>query len=101
MAASFDALRRCLLESGFNLSSEHHESSSWFTASRKADPRINTVEAWEAATAQDPLFVLEVPWLKTHHSVRQVAERIFTQQQARARAVRTAAALARIIFNHK
>jgi hypothetical protein len=100
MAASFAALRRHLLESSFNLSSEHHEFSSWFTASRQADPRINTVEAWQAATAADPLFVLEVPWLETGHSVRQVAERIFTQQQARARTVRSAGALARIIFAH-
>ena len=101
MVASFDALRHCLLESGFNLSSEHHEFSSWFTSSRDVDPRINTVEAWEEATAQDQLFVLDVPWLQTNHTVRQVAERIFTQQQANARHVRTAGGLARIIFNHK
>lgn len=101
MGAGFEALRRHLLESSFNLSSEHHEFSSWFTASRHADPRIRTVEAWETATAQDPLFVLEVPWLRTDHTVRQVAGRIFTQQQVHARAARTTGALARIIFNHQ
>lgn len=101
LTASFEALRRCLLETGFNLSSEHHENSSWFTASSKVDPRIHTVEAWEAASAQDSLFVLEVPWLPTHHSVRQVAARIFRQQQIRTRAPRSPAALARIVFNHK
>ena len=101
LTASFEALRHCLLETGFNFSSEHHEHSSWFTESCQVDPRINTVAAWEAASAENALFVLEVPWLPTRHTVRQVAERIFKQQQARAKAPRTAAALARIVFNHK
>jgi hypothetical protein len=101
LTASFLALRHCMLETGFNFSSEHHEFSSWYTESRKVDSRINTVEAWEAASVQDPLFVLDVPWLPTNHSVRQVAERIFKQQEVHSKAPRTAAALARIIFNHK
>jgi hypothetical protein len=101
LTASFEALRHCLLETGFNLSSEHHEFSSWYSESQKIDARISTVEAWEAASAESSLFVLDVPWLPTHLSVRQVAERIFQQQQARAKAPRTASALARIVFNHK
>jgi hypothetical protein len=101
LPASFKALRHCLLETGFNFSSEHHEISSWFSESRKVDRRLNTVEAWEAASAEHPLFVLEVPWLPTHHTVRQAAERIFKQQPAGARVPRNAAALARIVFNHK
>jgi hypothetical protein len=101
LTASFEALRHSLLETGFNLSSEHHEYASWFAESCKVDPRIHTVEAWEAASAKNPLFVLEVPWLSTKHTVRQVAERIFKQQNVRAKAPRTAAALARIVFNHK
>jgi hypothetical protein len=101
MTASFEALRHCLLETGFNLSSEHHECSSWYTASRTVDPRIDTVEAWQAASAEQPLFVLEVPWLPTNHTLKQAAARICKQQQARAKAPRTAAALARVVFNHK
>ena len=101
LTANFEALRHCLLETGFNLSSEHHEYSSWFSQSQKVDPRLATVEAWEAATAENSLFVLEVPWLPAKHTVRQVAERIFKQQQARAKAPRAASALARIVFNHK
>ncbi len=101
LTAGFNVLRRCLLESGFNLSSEHHEFSSWFTASREVDPRIRTVEAWEQATAQDPLFVLEVPWINTQHTVRQVAARTFTRLNARARTPRNASSLARIIFNNQ
>jgi hypothetical protein len=101
LTASFEALRHCLLETGFNLSSEHHEYSSWYSESKKVDPRISTVEAWEAASAENQTFVLEVPWLPTRHTVRQVAERIFQQQHARTKAARTASALARIVFNHK
>ena len=99
LASSFSALKHCLLETGFNYSSEHHETSSWFTESRKVDPRINTVEAWEAASRQDSLFVLEVPWLSTGHTARQAIERIFKNQQRAPRRPCTAAALARVIFN--
>jgi len=99
LVASFNALRHCLLETGFNLSSENHEASSWFTASRGVDPRINTVEAWEAASAQDPLFVLDVPWLSTGRSLAQVVERVFKNMGARRTNFTTAAAIARVIFN--
>ena len=101
LTAGFNALRHCLLETGFNLSSEHHEHSSWWTESRKVDPRLNTVEAWEAASAEYPLFVLDVPWLPANHTVRQAVDRIFSHQQSRVKVPRTAGALARIVFNHK
>ena len=65
------------------------------------DQRIRTVETWEAASAERPLFALEVPWLPTQHTVRQLAERICKVQQARAKSLRTAGALARLVFNQK
>jgi hypothetical protein len=99
LAASFNALRHCLLETAFNLSSENHEGSSWFTASRGVDPRISTVEAWQAASEKDTLFVLDVPWLSTGHSLAQVVERAFKNVGARRTNFNTAAALARVIFN--
>ena len=98
--AGFEAVRYCLLETSFNLSSEHHEDNSWFSESRKIDPRIKTVEEWEKNTAKDPLFVLDVPWIKTGYSVRKLADRIFQQNGANAGAVKTADDLARIIINH-
>jgi hypothetical protein len=98
--AGFEALRHCLLETAFNRSSEHHEAASWFTESRRADPRLQTVEAWQEASAKDPLFVLEVPWLKTGHTLRQVTDRIFANLQAGRSRIQSAAGLARIIFNH-
>ena len=98
--ASFEALRHCLLETAFNLSSDHHEAGSWFNESRLVDTRLKTVEAWQDASAQDPLFVLDVPWLKTGLSLWQVAERIFSNLQAGNNRIKSASGLARIIFNH-
>ena len=45
--------------------------------------------------------VLDVHWLPTQHTLRQVAARIFQNQQAHAKTPRTAAALARHVFNHQ
>jgi hypothetical protein len=101
MGASFAALRHCLLETGFNYSSEHHEGASWFGAARGVDPRISTVENWQAATEQDPLFALEVPWLPTGLTVRQMAERIFQNLGAHRNGFASATALARVVFHHR
>lgn len=101
MRGGLRALLHCLFETGFNYSSEHHEASSWFTESNKVDKRVSTVEKWEQATAKDPLFVLEVPWLKTGLSVKQVVERVFKNKGACAHRVASAGDLARVIFNHQ
>jgi hypothetical protein len=98
--AGFEALRHCLLETAFNYSSDHHEAASWFSESRAVDPRLHTVEAWQEATAKDPLFVLEIPWLKTGLNVRQVTDRVFSNLGANKARVGSASGLARIIFNH-
>ena len=100
LCAGFRALMHCLLETGFNYSSEHHEASSWFTESCRVDPRIGSVEHWEAASKEDPLFVLEVPWLKTGFSVEQVAERMFKNHRAAKASPISASLLARLVFNH-
>ena len=94
------SLLHCLLETGFNYSSEAHEGSSWFTESRNVDPRVACVEAWQEASLQDRFFPLSVPWLKTGHSLRQVIDRIFKNLRAAEPTVRTAADLARMVFNH-
>ena len=95
------ALLRHLLESGFNRSSEHHEGASGFGASVEAaiDPRIASVEAWERATAEDALFVLDVPWLPTGRSLRAVAERIAAVGRPASRRPETADDVVRIISN--
>lgn len=96
----FRALMGVLLEDGFNRSSEEHEAGSWFQESARVIPQVSTVEEWEKATEEDPLFVLEVPWLPTGKTVRQVADRIFhIHGRRRSRQVTTSTDLARIIFN--
>ena len=100
MRDGLQALLRHLLESGFNFSSEHHELNSWFSESVEAgiDPRIATVEDWEKATADDPLFVLDVPWLPSGRSLGAIAERITSRGRGRA-AVTSSDDLGRIILN--
>jgi hypothetical protein len=98
----FEAVRYCLLETGFNRSSENHEGNSWFKYSavdQKIDPRIATVERWEAETKKDPLFAVEVPWIKSHRSVKDMAERCFRRFRAPDQSVKTSNDLYRVIFN--
>ena len=95
----FEAVRYCLLETSFNLSSEHNEGNSWFSKSKLIDKRIATVDKWQENTKKDPLFVLDVPWIKSGYSVRRFAERIFQQQSVGAGGVKSAADLGRIIIN--
>lgn len=99
LCASFEAVRYCLLETSFNLSSEHHEGNSWYGASHGVDPRIHPIENWVAETQKDPLFVLSVPWLKTGHSVKQAVERIFKNHGAVDGEISNAEDVSRIICN--
>jgi hypothetical protein len=100
MQSSLRALLHALLETGYNLSSEHHEASSWFTESVSIDPRVATIERWEQATDKDPLFVLDVPWLKTGLTLEQVIDRIFETLFAKRPEIKSAGDIQRIMFNH-
>jgi hypothetical protein len=103
MRTGFTALMHTLLETGFNRSSEEHEGSSWFDESSRAIPQIRTVEAWESATARNPLFALDLPWLPTGRTVSQVAARMFDLLGARDPAIHvaTSADLARLVLNRR
>jgi hypothetical protein len=100
MRQGFRDLMHCVLESGFNYSSEEHEASSWYSESRGVDPRISTVERWARASKKEPLFVLDVPWLPVGMSVRQVADRIAANNGAGRRRVRTSQDAARVLYNN-
>ena len=100
MREGLRALLHCLLETGYNLSSEHHEGSSWFTESTGVDPRIATIEEWEKTTAREPLFVLDVPWLQAGMTLGEAMERHFRMGGAHHGRVSTAMDLMRILFNH-
>ncbi|MDA1263611.1 MAG: hypothetical protein O2816_00870, partial [Planctomycetota bacterium] len=100
LSAGLAALRDHLFQAAFNESSEHHEQSSWFkeTVDAAVDPRVASVEAWEAASLEDPLFALEVPWLPTQQSLRVIAERALTYALGRGRKVETARDVLRLVM---
>jgi hypothetical protein len=100
MQTSLRALLHTLLETGYNRSSDYHEDSSWFTESTGIDPRISTIENWEKATAKDPLFVLDVPWLSTGLTLELIIERIFNNLGARRQRISSATDIKRILFNY-
>jgi hypothetical protein len=101
LLAGLDAIRHYLLETGFTHSDGQGGRLSWFEASRSLDPRLNTVEAWEEASAKDPLFVLEVPWLKSGYTVRRAIERMLPNGHRLSQRQPNAATLARHILNHQ
>lgn len=100
MSTGLKCLVQCLLEAGFNYSSEHHEGTSWFTESCKVDKRVSTVDRWQEATAKDPLFVLDVPWLPTRMTLRNVIDRMFANHVGRFPKYNNSDDLARLIVNH-
>lgn len=97
MRAHYAALLRCLFETGFNRSSEVHEGTSWYEQSRGVDARIGSIDRWEAASAEDPAFVLDVPWIPSGYSLGDVLDRLFEQHGDRRRSVGTTEALARLV----
>jgi hypothetical protein len=50
---------------GNNLTDSYHKS-------RNLDPKISSLEAWQAASALDPLFVLGIPWMDTGRTVSEM-----------------------------
>lgn len=99
LCAGMEAVRYCLLETGFNLSSENHEGNSWYGETKKHIPQIDTIEKWEKATADNPMFALEMPWIKTNRSVDAIAQRIFKRCGVGQASVKTSNDLARIMAN--
>jgi hypothetical protein len=99
--AGLTALLHHLLETGFNFSSEDHELNSWYseTVAAGVDARIESVEAWEAASAEDPLFALEVPWLDTGMTLDQIVGRVIDMHADMRPKVTSANDIARIVFN--
>ena len=49
------------------------ESNSYF----KDEPRLHTFEAWEKATLEDPLFVIDIEWPKHSESVGDMVSHLF------------------------
>jgi hypothetical protein len=69
--------------SGFNRSSEHNEQEGSFWGRDRrtiGDARVQTIEAWEAATKVEGTFALSVPWIDSGY----VPDDIYQQLTARA-----------------
>ncbi|MGH7360818.1 MAG: hypothetical protein ACREKF_14945 [Candidatus Methylomirabilales bacterium] len=81
-------------EAGFNADVKDDA----FTRSRSLDPRIGSVEAWEAATAADPLFVLKLPWTPTGCVLGEAIDRLIALRPHQAVRLGDAAALGNILY---
>jgi hypothetical protein len=102
---SLAALRATILESGFNYSSEHHELTSYWTLSSPKIPEIADLDRWEQLSAENPLFVLDIPWLPATEkrkklTVRSLIDRIISLNGGRGR-LDDAAALARVVHSRR
>ncbi len=100
MRLGFKALMHCLLEAGFNYSSEEHEASSWFTESASVDPRVADIDDWQKATAEDRFFALELDWLPTGKTVSETIQRIFKYHGASRPKLTDATAIQKLVFTH-
>ncbi len=61
-AKTVDAIVDHVFTAAFNRSSEEHEGNSYWGSMRDLDPRLSSVEAWQAASRENPFFPLEVAW---------------------------------------
>lgn len=70
--------------SAFNRSSEVHEKNSHYSTAREQqlDVRISSVAEWEKASQQDPRFMLQIPWLKSGHTVRSALKLSFEKMKS-------------------
>jgi hypothetical protein len=101
MLAGLARIRQYLLDTRFNHSDGQGGRLSWFEASRSLDPRLSAIEAWEEASARDPLFVLDIPWIKSGHTVRQAIQRMSDDSHRLPHEQPSAETLVRLILNHQ
>jgi hypothetical protein len=89
-----------VFDAGFNFDAELHGLKSWYSASREAgiDARIETVDAWECASAADPGFALGVPWLATGVTYRRYLDRVAEQFGRGTPSPATAAGFRELLF---
>jgi hypothetical protein len=105
VARAINGLVQYLFASSYNDSSEYNplakaamELESWYTSTVRAGV-IGSVEEWAALTRLNPRCGLEIPWLETGYTVRQVAQRIIDMHNP-VQPPQTATDLARVVFNH-
>lgn len=102
---SLEAVRSTTLETGFNYSSEHHELTSYWSLSAKRIPEVADLDQWEKRSVDDPLFVLELPWLpagsrKSPVTIEKLFARIVDQHRAAEPPLDSAQRLCGIVYHH-
>ena len=90
------------MEAGFNRSSEHHELTSYYTLTSKKIPQVKDLDLWEKLSREDPLFVLDMPWLPAtcgtrKMTIRKLVDRIGHGAEA---SLDSSDALARFVFHN-
>jgi hypothetical protein len=73
------ALRKHLWGGAWNQSSELHEGNSYWGAMRGVDPRLKSLDAWEQATRESPLFPLKVQWQPLGRSIGEIIEEMLAR----------------------
>lgn len=64
------AVQEHVFNAAFNRSSEEHEGNSYYEPKNGGiDSRVETVDAWQEATRQNPRFALDVPWKPANTTV--------------------------------
>jgi hypothetical protein len=63
----------------WNQSSERHEGNSYWGTMREIDPRVKSLDAWEQASREDPLFPLRVQWQPLGKSIGEVIEEMLAR----------------------
>lgn len=71
-----------LWDAGFNESMNAHGSYWERMREENLDPRISSVESWERATEEDPLFMTKISWRNAGVSLRDAIEGMFAQRSA-------------------
>jgi hypothetical protein len=64
---------------GWNRSSELHEGNSYWGSMAGIDPRVASVEAWESATREQPMFTCQVAWKAAGTTLEAELERMGRQ----------------------
>ena len=68
------AIRRHFWGATFNRSATLDRQKSYWWRMKGLDPRISSLEAWEKAGADNPLFPLDVPWTPLDQKLGQVMD---------------------------
>jgi hypothetical protein len=94
LAEQMEALLNFFWETGFNLDIERNG----FERAKTLDPRIASLEAWEAASKADPLFPLGIRWEPAGCTPRQVLDRLIDVRRPDVKPLRSASDLADLMY---